>query len=300
MANSLPSWQQSLYTQWQQFLRADKIPHAILLQGAPGLGKASLVKQMVKTLFCETRFACGYCRHCHWLQQNSHPDCLWIQPEAEGKAIKVASIREAIDWLQLSPLDTEKKVLVIQSAEALNTASSNALLKTLEEPSPSTLIILTSEMPELLLPTVRSRCQKFLLPFPSAEDIKNWFTSQGLTAPQIVLPGMGPYALLTELSEEQSEIREAILVGLENVFQHKVSFVAVADKLKSYAPLVFLRYAYAWVWERIEKATKALDKEALKKWLRFEKDWLDLKRGVLQGANLNWQLQLELLLEKLC
>ncbi|MCD6047956.1 MAG: polymerase subunit delta [Gammaproteobacteria bacterium] len=300
MQLSIPFWQQKIFQQWKQFVQANKIPHALLIQGAAGLGKSQLVKHMLQLLFCETHSACGHCRDCHWVNQNAHPDCSWIQPEAPGKAIKIASIREALEWLQLSPLDSAKKVLVIQPAEALNTASSNALLKTLEEPSESTLIILTSEMPELLLPTVRSRCQKLCLRLPEEAETKAWLAAQAnFDASRPLMPGLGPYALLEEFSETQTPIREEILGVFDSVSQRKIHFLAAADKLKSCAPLEVLRYGYYWIWLQTEKLTKIADKRGLNHWLRLEQELLQLKRSVLQGANLNWQLQLELLLEKI-
>jgi DNA polymerase-3 subunit delta' len=300
MQLTIPSWQQKVFQQWKQFVQTNKIPHALLIQGAAGLGKSQLVKHMLQLLFCETQSACGQCRDCHWLNQHAHPDCAWIQPEAPGKAIKIASIREALEWLQLSPLDSAKKVLVIQAAEALNTASSNALLKTLEEPPESTLIILTSETPELLLSTVRSRCQKLLLRLPEEVEMRAWLAAQiNFDATKPLMPGLGPYALVDEFSETQTPIREDILGVFDGVCQRKLHFLAAADKLKSYAPLEVLRYMYYWIWLQTENLTKVADKRGLNHWLRLEQELMQLKRSVIQGANLNWQLQLELLLEKI-
>jgi len=299
---SSDTWHQPLLQQWQQCLTQQKIPHAILLHGQPGLGKQQLVKSMLQLLWCETHQACGACRHCHWLQQNTHPDCLWLQPEAPGKAIKIDDIREATQWLQLSPLHSQKKVLVIQAAENLNIASSNALLKSLEEPPDSGFIILISEIPEQLLLTIRSRCQKWRIPMPEKNTLTSWLqTKTGLkkVAEDLLEMGLGPYALLQEFSPEQTEMREKITEVFVAVSERKIYFITAAEKLKEYSPQEILRYFSYFLQAKIMAAAKDNAIEPLKKWLDVQQQSLVLKRSILQNANLNFPLQLELLLQNI-
>ncbi len=259
---SLPVSQRTIFRHWEQFVRNQKIPHAVLMSGAAGSGKFRLIKAMLQLVLCETQSACGECRSCHWLSQNAHPDCLWLAPEALGKAIKIDTIRAATAWLQLSPLHAAKKFLIIQSAENLNVAASNALLKTLEEPPETSIIILISELPQQLLATVRSRCYKMVVPSSAASAVKN---------------------------EEQEKTWQVF----EEVFYKKIHFLVGAEKLKEVPPTEVLACAYDFMLHQVQ------EKNLERKWFEFETLWLTLKRSLLNGANLNWQLQVELMLEKL-
>ena len=102
------------------------------------------------------------------VQRAEHPDLHWIKPEKAGSAIKIDQIRELQQTAFLSPQRSSYKIIIIQSAERLNTAASNALLKILEEPSEHTHFILIAEQIASVLPTILSRCQK--LHFSSAND----------------------------------------------------------------------------------------------------------------------------------
>jgi DNA polymerase-3 subunit delta' len=275
----------------------------LLIHGSAGLGKSRLVQAMLSFLWCvepNAGLACGTCRHCHWMKERIHPDCRWLKPEAPGKAIKIDMLRESCAWLQLSPLNTRQKVLVIQSAEQLNAAASNALLKTLEEPQDSSLIILISAMPEHLLATLRSRCYKLSLPMPDESVARAWLQGQtDVTLPAVLPSGLGPYALLHAFSHEQNKIREQVMTILQELIQYKMHFLTAAEKLKEYAPQELLRYLYFSMEQQIRFCHTQNDLMELKHWLKFEQSWLEVKRSIVHGANLNWTLQLELLLARI-
>ena len=302
MMQPLSPWHQSLFAQWQTFINTKRIPQALLICGAQGLGKSQLVKAMLAVLWCEAAQAlgaCGVCRHCYWLAQDAHPDCTWLKPEGLSQTIKIDVIRQSSEWLQLSPLTTQHKVLVIQSAENLNLAASNALLKTLEEPPSSGLIILISEMIEQLLPTIRSRCYKLTLPLPDETFNRTWLQQQTKNEmPRFLPQGLGPYALLAELSPAQTEIREKIILIMEQLYTKKLHFVLAAEKLKEINAEEILRYSYFFMQNKIAECHARHDLPGIKPWLEFERCWLNVKRSLLQNANLNWPLQLELLLAK--
>lgn len=304
MLHPISPWHTSIFQQWQQFITEKKIPQALLIHGAPGLAKATLVRTLLAYLWCEKPNAgmvCGTCRHCHWwMQEGGHPDCFWLKPEAPNKAIKIDMLREACAWLQLSPLNTQQKVLVIQSAHQLNTAASNALLKTLEEPQDSSLIILISDMPERLLPTIRSRCYQLPLSIPDESFLRAWLEAQtDVPLPAVLPSGLGPYALLAECSAEQAQMRREITAVFEALLAKKMYYLTAAEKLKTFLPQEILRYLYFFMELHIKSCCKENNLTALQHWLKFEQNWLEVQRSLLQGANLNWPLQLELLLERL-
>ncbi|MFQ5660451.1 MAG: DNA polymerase III subunit delta' [Gammaproteobacteria bacterium] len=164
-------WQAS---QWQRLLTVishGKLPHALLLTGMEGIGLGHFADCLSARLLClqpqATGIACGSCKSCILFKAGNHPDRIRIEPEEKGKQIKVESIRDLIEYTHLSSQYGRHKIAVIDPAEAMNRSSANGLLKTLEEPPASTLI-LVSHLPSLLPVTVRSRCQR--LNFHCMED----------------------------------------------------------------------------------------------------------------------------------
>jgi hypothetical protein len=114
--------------------------------------------------------------------------------------------------------------------------------------------------------------------------------------PKLLPQGLGPYALLTELSPEQTEIREKIISIMEQLDAKKLHFVLAAEKLKEINAKDILRYTYFFMQNKIAECHARNDLQAIKPWLEFERCWLNLQRSLLKNANLNWSLQLELLL----
>ncbi|HVN72895.1 MAG TPA: hypothetical protein VMU10_12835, partial [Desulfomonilia bacterium] len=101
--------------------------------------------------------ACDKCRSCLKVTAGTHPDLTELNPGARW--IKVDDVREVLADIGLKPYESRIKCIIIEPAEYLNAESANALLKTLEEPPPNTMIVLVSHRPKLLLPTIVSRCQ---------------------------------------------------------------------------------------------------------------------------------------------
>ena len=198
-------WQGAPWTQLQA-MRA-RLPHAILFHGPAGTGKADFIEAFAQSLLCESArpdgHACGVCASCGWFAQHNHPDYRRVRPEAledepgagddegEGerkskstkapsKEIKIEQIRALADFMNISTHRQGLRVVVLYPAEALNTPASNALLKTLEEPPPGTVFLLSSNSLDRLLPTILSRCRKFALPMPSHDDALAWLKAQSV------------------------------------------------------------------------------------------------------------------------
>ena len=142
-------------------LANDAVAHAYLFSGEPGIGKRLTALEFAAALNCQTPGpdgGCGVCAACSRIPAGSHPDVRTIAPD--GDEIKIDQIRQAQADLSLRPFEGRRKVLIIDGAEAMNEASSNAFLKTLEEPPGDSLIILITAMPQSLLATIRSRSQE--------------------------------------------------------------------------------------------------------------------------------------------
>ena len=141
----------------------NRLPHALLFHGPVGVGKATCAGILAQALNCSAggfKDACGTCASCRKVSRGLHPDIIWVAPEGKGGQIKIEKIRkEIIGKVGFRPHEGRRRIVMIDDAHRLNAHSQNSLLKTLEEPPPSSLIVLVTPAPESLLPTVRSRCQ---------------------------------------------------------------------------------------------------------------------------------------------
>ncbi len=185
-------WQAAQWQRLQQQRQQDQLPHALLLAGAPGIGKRRLAQAFGAGLLCRQPVdgaACGECKACHLLAAGSHPDWQWLAPEEAGKAIKIDQVRAVVDFVTQTSQLGGWRVMVVEPAEAMNRNSANALLKTLEEPPAGVILLLVSDAPGRLLPTIRSRCQQLLLAIPAEADSRAWL------APLAVDPQQAEQAL---------------------------------------------------------------------------------------------------------
>ncbi len=138
----------------------DHIAHAYLFHGPEGVGKYGTAISFAMALNCSgyNGDACGQCIPCRKISSGIHPDITLI--EEESGEIKIDAVRDVINGMVYKPLEAKKRVVIINGAERFNLSSSNAFLKTLEEPPADTVIILISSSPDMLLQTILSRCQK--------------------------------------------------------------------------------------------------------------------------------------------
>lgn len=224
---ALYPWQTEL---WQKIHggRA-RLPHALLLQGRSGIGKLDFAGMLAQSLLCEQPGAdhapCGRCQSCNWFQQDNHPDFRVLEPgEAEdggeeGSAtskparksqIAIDQIRELADFLGLSAHRDGLRIILLHPAEALNTASANALLKMLEEPPAGVLFLLVTHQPQHLLPTIRSRCNAVDMPVPPRAVAEAWLTARGVAqaAQRLAYAGGAPLPALQDDAAEDKRVLE--------------------------------------------------------------------------------------------
>jgi DNA polymerase-3 subunit delta' len=148
------------------------LPPSLLFTGPAGIGKRKTAVALAQTLNCLTPLdgdACGTCPACTRIARGVHPDVTVVEPEDSG-AIKIEQVRTIVDRAAYRPFEGKRRVVVVDEADALVVQAQNALLKTLEEPPPSSVFILVTSRPDVLLPTVRSRCPELRFrPLPPAE-----------------------------------------------------------------------------------------------------------------------------------
>jgi len=211
---NLPAWQAEIWQRLAARAGQGTLPHALLLAGPAGIGKRALAERLAALLFCEDRAAapCGRCRACRLYGVRSqrdpeetrpdgtlsqpdgypgHPDARFVgyawndkaRPQKMYTEIVVDQIRELSAWLALTPQLGRAQVVLIEPADAMNAAAANALLKTLEEPSPARYILLVSAHPARLPATIRSRCQRIDFQVPSSGQALAWLAENGLDVP---------------------------------------------------------------------------------------------------------------------
>jgi len=162
----------------QQVSRGE-VRHAYLFSGSRGVGRRTLALRLAQALNCTQSPAlgepCQTCRTCTQIDRMQHPDLAVIQSEQEGGTIRVDRIRELQHNLSLHPYEAHFRVAILLRFEEANLNAMNALLKTLEEPAPQVVLVLTAESAESLLPTIVSRCEVLRLRPLSIDQV-----SQGL------------------------------------------------------------------------------------------------------------------------
>ena len=143
----------------RQTITGNRIPHAYLFYGMAGVGKRSTAQVFAKAVNCETGEgdACGCCSSCIKADHGNHPDLKIVEPS--GQSIRIQDIRDIQHQIAFRPLDGGRRVFILIDAEKMNSTAANALLKTLEEPTRSNILILISSRPYQLPLTVLSRCQ---------------------------------------------------------------------------------------------------------------------------------------------
>ncbi|WP_319537373.1 DNA polymerase III subunit delta' [uncultured Vibrio sp.] len=180
MFNDFP-WLNPIWDNLKAGLDSDRIPGALLLQSEAGLAVEHLVERFSHALLCQnySSEACGFCHSCQLVQSQSHPDLHWVKPEKEGKAITVDQIRACNRLAHESSQLNGYRLFVIEPADMMNESASNALLKTLEEPGEKCLFLLVTSNQARLLPTIRSRCQQWVVNPPSTEKAMQWLRENG-------------------------------------------------------------------------------------------------------------------------
>ena len=171
MQNSIIGHQQ-ITEQLQHAVASDRIAGAYLFVGPTGVGKETVARYFAQLIFCQQDIqpptVCGTCLACRKVDSGNHPDLQFIQPD--GSELKIGQIRELQKQIIYEPLEANWKVYILTDVDRMNDYAENALLKTLEEPPASSVLILLTSNIRALLPTTRSRCQILQFhPMPTQE-----------------------------------------------------------------------------------------------------------------------------------
>lgn len=215
------AWEQDLWTRITAYTNNGRLPHALLLWGSKGLGKAQFASALAEGLLCMKNElkACGTCQSCHWWEKSIHPDCVKLNP-AEGKSIiGVDTVRAMHHQLNRTSVSGKGLVVTITLAEAMNSQAANALLKCLEEPPSKVHFILLSEQIGLLPQTIKSRCQVLYFPLLNDETVKSYLNAQGMDESLAFLLQGAPLLARKRLDSAYLNFRQAVydaVMGLKN------------------------------------------------------------------------------------
>jgi DNA polymerase-3 subunit delta' len=170
-----------------QAIARGTLPPALLFVGPDGVGKFATARAVAATLNCLTPRrdvdgllidACGACRSCARIERRVHVDLFVLEPD-EKASIKIDVVRDVLSRTGFKPFEGQRRVVIIREADALEPQAQNALLKSLEEPPPGTVFILTTNVGAALLPTVLSRCMRLGFGRLTMGDIEAILTRDG-------------------------------------------------------------------------------------------------------------------------
>ncbi len=249
----------------RRLFKLQRVPHALLFTGIPGIGKKRLAVEFAKLLNCCNSEpggagdaadvdACDRCRSCLKIDQGQHPDFLAVR--RQGAYIKLEQVRTLRERFHFSPFEGRYRVVVVEDAQDLKDEAANALLKLLEEPPEQNVFILLAPEAQLLLPTIASRCCKVRFqPLPNEEIVRHLVREHGVDrerATEVADFVGGSLALAEQWVEEErigriDEVLERIsqLPGMS-----MIDFFATTEK-----------------WAK-ESSSLAQDLECIKFWLR--------------------------------
>lgn len=170
----------------QDSLRAGKLSHAYSFEGLAGMGKLTLAKVFAAAILCHRQEAeaCGECLSCRKLLSGNHPDFTLVSPEKSS--LGVDEIRNLQEQVIIKPIESHRKVYIIDQADKMTTQAQNCLLKTLEEPPSYVTLILCVSNSNTILKTIQSRCTRIKFNVYSDEDIKAIISTKGINKPAVV------------------------------------------------------------------------------------------------------------------
>ncbi|MEQ8955017.1 MAG: DNA polymerase III subunit delta' [Gammaproteobacteria bacterium] len=317
---------------WQALLQkhSDKqLAHAYLISGEAGLGKHQFALAFARLLLCLEPIsgrACGQCPNCLTGGDDFHPDILEIRSEQDGRDIQVDQVRELAAFLRQTSHSGRSKIVLLHDAHDMNTAASNALLKTLEEPSAKSLLLLVTHMPGSLMATIRSRCQRIVMHPPTWPQGRAWLAELGhkllLDLPDSELhklwqeAGARPLHLLAMLAQDYLSQRQEFESVLCQLAAGRLSLLDAVNKLArqgegvvlahlQHLSTILIKHFSSGDWpadssKEMQQLAQALpsDKMALQGLLDFYQQVVVAQRQLAGSSNPNPRLLLEALMQQ--
>ena len=237
---------------------ADRMPHALLIHESPGAGGEWLTSWVTQLLMClhAEKAPCGVCAGCVRVASGQHPDVIYVKPLEDSRQIRIEQVRELSQELALTSHQGGYKIGVLAPADALNRFAANALLKTLEEPPPRTVLMLVASQPSRLPATVLSRCQRVRIQPPSRAAAIAWLESvrgKGEWQAALDILGDAPIAALEADVPAVVRIGEEVRRGLQEILARNADPVELAERWARADLPLRLRCFENWLTDRIHR-----------------------------------------------
>lgn len=276
-------------------IRNKRVPHALLFQGSSGIGKVAMAIAMAKAMMCQqAELYCDACSDCKRITQLSHPDLIVIFPSPKNPKVEdLKTIRASITknpylrtelWakpfilidiirslkktIAMSSYENKGRVILILDAHRMTEEAGNSLLKILEEPPQKVTIILITDKPNLLFPTIISRCQQVKFnPLPWQEIEAALINRDGVEAERanlIARMSFGSYRRGLELLEENIETKQELLIEiLRKVILSDLDILLMVESLVAQVDLQTIKEILVMmaVWFRDSMILESLDEE---------------------------------------
>ncbi len=310
MTAGFSPWQQTAYERAVSSLDDGRLGHALLICGPPRIGKRALVDHLARRVLCLTPAAdgepCGRCRSCTLFPTGAHPDLRIVTLEMNKEGTRLRSeivIEQARDvgaWLALTSQLGGAQVVIVDPADAMNSAAANALLKTLEEPLPNRYLWLVSAQPNRLPATIRSRCQRLELTIPGQAPALQWLLDQGkprAEAEAALAAAQGdPGQALHWLESGGMSVRRQVDADLRAIADGASSATEIAQRWAADGEAALrLRFAADLARERAARLTDPAETRRLARWFDQANRVRDMLRTTIRadlaiaGLLLEWR-----------
>lgn len=322
-------WQTEIWGRLTRARAQNQLAHAWLVSGPHGVGKKPLIAAWVAAMLCEQPdaegVACGVCGSCKMLLSGGHPDAHLLtldghlglafnaslqrkdgithrEPEksSKRKEIAVDGTRSLIDALHVASHRQGNKIAVIAPAQELSRSAADALLKTIEEPTPNTYLILIADQALSLSPTLRSRCRPLRLGIPPASTVLGWLRTQvpesssEVCSAALSLARGAPFTALEQL--QQGEVSPAIgwRVALDEIALGRGDPMKLAAAIEDENVIAFLHCCQVWLVDLLSKQATEGGQISGRKVAEMNNELHDAHRRL--DANARVQLVLEAML----
>ncbi|HSN73139.1 MAG TPA: DNA polymerase III subunit delta' [Steroidobacteraceae bacterium] len=236
-ATQLQPWHAAPLSQVRSAWDGDRLPHAILLHGAEGLDKSGFAAWLAQAVLCDTPGSplapCDNCASCTLVQAGSHPDLTRVVPPPDKQNILIDQIRAACEQLALTSYRQGRKVAIVEPAHRMTVAAANSLLKTLEEPTPRTHLLLVTSQPASLPATIRSRCLRLGFRPPEREVALAWLREHvGSDVDPVILEfaGGAPVAARALAEGAFADLDERMRRGLSELIAGRIDVSVLASE----------------------------------------------------------------------
>jgi DNA polymerase-3 subunit delta' len=295
-------WHQSPWRQIDRAWNSERLPHALMLEGPSGLGKLDFAWRVARLVMHLSEPENGVDPIAP-----THADLHYVTLEEDKKQIGVDRVRELCRTLEMTSHAGGFKVTVISPAETLNVNAANSLLKTLEEPTPNTLLILVRSRLDTLPATIASRCQRIRFVVPEIPAALNWLQSRDPDQDWerlLTLAGGAPFRAMVLAERGAADLDKRFQADLLSLVAGKADPIAIAAQWKKHELADCLSWLNILVTGMIRSRTldgpgRSQDLQNLSDSLRLERLFWYLDEVQAASARLRTALTPQLVLESL-